>query len=206
MRADMLLLAPGDIGQIRAQGRPVLYFVPFDVSSVALKGDHGDGPTAMENKGKWFSHVVSGAQLALDEGKAGTVAVFLTPRQNPYDHEVMDKLKVRINYAPGVPPGGIVVTGRYLESDNVSGGSRAMLGAMMGKTYTRAQIRVMRGDSVIFDATLDGTYLGGGFSWGYETLGANEALGHVIIEVIEKLQRGEHIDIESARFGVPNAG
>jgi hypothetical protein len=199
-------LAPADIGQIRARGITAVYFVPFDASSVVLKGDHGDGPTAEQNKGKWFSHVVAGAQLALNEDKDGTAAVLVTPVQNPYDREVMDKLKVRINYSPGIPLGAVVVSGRYLVSDNVSGGSRAMLGAMVGNTYTRAQIRVMRGNAIVFDATLDGTYLGGGFSWGYETLGANEALGRIIVEVIQKLQRGEHIDIESAKLQVPNAG
>jgi len=57
----------------------------------------------------------------------------------------------------------------------------------------------VRGNAIICDATLDGTYLGGGFSWGYETLGANEALGRSIIDVVRKLQSGEPIEIGSAR-------
>ena len=164
-----------------------------------MKGDHGEGATITNNEVKWFSHVVAGAQHALDEMKMHSAAVFVTPAPNPYDHEVMSKIGAVFQYSPGVPPNMVVVTGRYLESDNVSGGSRAMLGVMMGKTFTRAQIRITRGNAIICDVTLDGTYLGGGYSWGYETLGANEALGRAIIEVIQKLQTGQHIEIETAR-------
>jgi hypothetical protein len=48
--------------------------------------------------------------------------------------------------------------------------------------------------------------LGGGFSWGYETLCANEALGRAIIDVIWRLQTGQHIDIETARGPGPAGG
>jgi hypothetical protein len=200
------VLAPGDLGPLRAQPLGDVYFMPFDTRGVLLKGDHGDAATAEQNKGKWFSHVVAGAQLAIEDGKAPGSAVLVTQVASPYDAEVMDKLKVRIRYSPGVVPNAIVVTGRYVVSDNVGGGARAMLGAMVGNTYTRAQIRITRGGAVICDATLDGTYRGGGFSWGYETLGANEALGRAIVEVLLKLQRGEHIEIESARGASPSSG
>ena len=200
----MRALAPHDTGQLRSQGVPAIYFVPFDPSAVVLKGDHGEGRTIAENEGKWFSHLVAGAELALEDLKSASAAVLVTPAASPYDAEVMDKLKVLIRYSPGVPPNAVVVTGRYLIADNVSGASRAMLGMMMGKTFTRAQIRIARGNAVICDATLDGTYLGGGFSWGYETLGANEALGRVIVEVIQKLQTGE--PIETSALARPSPG
>ena len=199
-------LAPGDLGQLRSQPIGDVYFVPFDTRTVALKGDHGDTSTAAQNIGKWFAHVVAGAQLAFEETQIVGTTVMVAQGANPYDAEVMDKLKVRLRYSPTIPASAIVVTGRYLESDNVSGGARAMLGIMSGKTYTRAQIRITRGNAVICDATLDGTYLGGGFSWGYETLGANEALGRSIVEVIRKLQIGERIEIGSVREAIPNPG
>src|SRR5262249_31864196 len=129
------VFAPGDVSQLRSQAAiPAVYFVPFDLSNVVLKGDHGDPSKATENEHKWFSHVVAGAQVALDEAKTGTVAVFVTQAPNLYDREVMDKLKVRFRYSQAAPDDAIVVTGRYLISDNVSGGSRAMLGVLIGKT------------------------------------------------------------------------
>src|SRR5882724_10016158 len=127
-------LAPGDTRQLYAQAVPAIYFVPFDYTAVVLKGDHGDGPRAADNERKWFSHVVAGAQLALDDAKAGGSAVLVTGSNNPYDGEVMDKLKVLFQYSPAVPANAVVVMGRYLVSDNVSGAGRAMLGAMLGST------------------------------------------------------------------------
>ena len=70
---------------------------------------------------------------------------------------------------------------------------------------TRTKRRPAR-QTVVCDATLDGTYLGGAFYWGYETLDANEALGRIIVETIQKLQKGEHIGVESASVYVPHAG
>jgi hypothetical protein len=110
----------------------------------------------------------------------------------------MSKLKVMFRYSRAVPVNALVVTGRYLVSDNVGGGSRALLGSMMGSTFTRADVRILRGNAVVCAAVIDGKYLGGGFSYGYETLGANEALGRAIVDVIGRLQTGAPIELESA--------
>jgi hypothetical protein len=202
--SSVRMFAPGDMRFIYSQPVPAVYFVPFDTSAVVMSGDHGDAPKAAENKGKWFSHVVAGAQLAFNDSHAASQAVLVTPVASPYDRDVMGKLQVVIGYSPVVPPNAFVVTGRYLESDNVGGGVRFLVGSMGGKTFTRAHIRIARGPAIICDATVDGTYLGGGYSWGYETLGANEALGRAIVEIVQKLQTGQ--PVEMARSGASHTG
>jgi hypothetical protein len=195
--SSVRVIAPGDLRQIQGQPLPEVYFVPFDTSAVVMRGDHGDGPTAEQNKGKWFSHVFGGAELALADAKMTTSALLVAQAPSPYDSEVMSKLKVIFRYSRAVPQNALVVTGRYLVSDNVGGGSRALLGAMMGSTFTRADIRVLRGSAVVCAAVVDGKYLGGGFSYGYETLGANEALGRAIVDLITHLQTGAPIELDS---------
>lgn len=166
-------------------------FVPFDTSKVAMEGDHGDASTARENRRKWFTHVVLGAEKKLR--KAGGSAILVKDGADSYDKLVMGKEEVSFRVSPKMPAGSLVVTGRYVSSKNVGGGSRFWLGAMSGKSWNRAEVTVKKGNTVVFKGTVDGKYLGGGYSWGYETLAVNQGLGAGIVEILQKLQKGERV-------------
>ncbi len=181
----------GNLQSIRDQNITHLYFVPFDTSTVKLNGDHGDDKTAAENKSKWFAHLFLGAIDQIHDTKSTTSPVLVEVVPQTYETWLSNKTKKPFQYQNKAPANSFVVTGKYIESKNVSGGSRAMLGIMVGKSYTRAAVEIKKGKELIYAGTIDGKYLGGGYSWGYETLGANEGLGKEIIAIIQSLQSGK---------------
>lgn len=194
--ATVKTVSAGDVSLLKGSPLTEVYFAPFDVSGVKLEGDHGDGAVAEGNKKKWSSHVVAGAQRYFDGIRgAGTGVSVLSAKTglDDYDEVVMSKGKVRFR-AGEPPPEALVVKGKYTFSKNVAGASRFFLGMMSGKSWNRADVTISRGATVIYSATVDGKYLGGGYSWGYETLAVNEGLGHGIAEIVWKLQRGLPIE------------
>ncbi len=158
-----------------------------------LEGDHGNGSKIDENEKKWFTHVVIGAQRKLT---TKTAAVLVHDALTGYDKVAMEKSKISFTTSPTPPPDAIVVSGKYVSSRNVAGVSRAFLGMMSGKSWNRAEITIRRGDATLFQGTLDGKFLGGGYSWGYETLIVNEGLGAGIAGVIRDLQRGVPVEVK----------
>lgn len=186
---------PGDIARLQGHTFDHVYFVPFGQTALQLKGDHGDEATAEANKAKWFSHLVVGAQDAFDDELAGVKVVYVGERP-AYIDVVLEKYETSIEFAAEVPSDAYVVTGRYLFSEEISGGARAMLGVMVGKSWTRAEISISQGGEAIYGCTIDGKYMGTAYSWGYETLGSNEGLGRGIVEVILNLHRGEPIEVD----------
>ena len=186
----------GDLSQIRGQAVQEIYLVPFSLSGVELKGDHGDDKERETNKAKWFTHVVVGAQQAFNDKGPRTRVVCVKAGKSVYDREIFAKTEISVDVREPAPPDALVVSGRYLFSENISGASRAFLGMMSGKSWTRAAISIARGGREVYGCVLDGKYLGGGWSWGYETLGANEGLGRGIAEIIRKLRKGEKIETE----------
>ena len=187
--------APGDLTQIQGQTLDTIYFVPFDMKGLELKGDHGDAATAAANKAKWFSHLVVGAQDALNEQMPGVRVALVGERPAQLDI-IEEKYALKVDVVSKVPKGAYVVRGSYTFSEEISGAARAMLGVMVGKSWTRARTRVEKDGVAIYGCTIDGKYMGTAYSWGYETLGANEALGKGIAEVIEAIQKGVVPDIE----------
>lgn len=188
-------VSAGNLSLLKAQAVTDVYFTPFDLSGVKLEGDHGDAK-AEENKQKWFTHVVAGAQRYFDSSAGTHASAILTGRaSDAYADDVMQKGKVRFKLAEQAPPGALVVGGKYLYSRNIAGASRFFLGMMSGKSWNRAEVTISRGGDVVYSATLDGKFLGGGYSWGYETFAVNEGLGAGIAEIIWKLQRGAPVDV-----------
>ncbi len=185
-----------DLSRIRGAKIEKVYFRPFDLSGVKLSGNHGKGKKVEENKRKWFTHVLVGAQGQFHRSDTGIQAVLLRERATAYDKEVFKRTMADVKTVSGAPPDAIVVTGKYLSSDNVGTASRAVFGAASGKSLTQASISIRRGKSTIFTCRIDGKYYGGGIPWEYETLSSNEGLGAGIADVILKLNKGEKVSSE----------
>jgi hypothetical protein len=183
----------GDLTRIQNRQVAKVYFVPFDTSKVELRGNHGSDETVEENKAKWFSRVVIGAHNQFERAMPGTTAVYVRALPTPHDVTAQDAHKLKLEFAPTAPPDAFVVQGEYVSSHNIGAADRFWVGMMAGKSWTRARVTVKAGDTVVYTGTVNGKYLGGGFSYGYEILGANLGLGQAIAEVIEKLQKGEPI-------------
>lgn len=187
---------PGNLSLVRAQPAQEIYFETFALDGVQLSGDHGDAQTAEANKDKWFSHVLVGAQETAKDKLPGAQVFLLGPRPAQLA-EVEEKYEARVKTVDQLPANALRVTGRFVYSDEISGGARALVGIMAGKSWTRARVQILRGDEAIYTCHIDGKYLGSGYSWGYETLGANEEVGRAIIEVIAALKAGKPIKSEA---------
>ncbi len=187
---------PGNTAALQGKTFDKVYLVPFDQSDVVLNGAHGDDEaTKTANKAKWFDHLAVGVQQELNKRLKGVRAVY-AGNTGPALQAASEKYEVTVETADSVPADALVVKGRYVESREVSGASRAWVGGWAGKSFTRAEIKVFKGDEQIYACTLDGKYLGGGFSWGYETLGANERLGHLVAQLLWHIRDGRPIVAE----------
>jgi len=189
-QAEVKDYSHGDLSLIRNQKITTLYIVPFDVSSVELKGDHGDASERTTNKNKWFSHVYLGAMNGLSDTDSEIEAIVARGNAITYEDWLMNKTKKKFKYQGNIPTDSYTITGKYIVADEISGAARAFLGVMSGKTWTRAKVKIKRGSKVIYTGTIDGKYMGSGYSWGYESLGANEGLGREIVAIVQRLQKG----------------
>jgi hypothetical protein len=187
---------PADVGKLRGAKIEKVYFKPFERSGVKLEGDHGKGKKLEENQRKWFTHVVVGAQGEFNRSGSKIRAVLMREKPSAYDREVFERTKADVATVAAIPPGSIVVSGKYLFSGNVGTASRAVFGSFSGKSLTQAAVSIRKGKSAVFSCTVDGKYYGGGIPWEYETLSANEGLGHGIADLIVRLQKGEEVRSE----------
>ncbi len=123
----------------------------------------------------------------------GVHVVVVAPSPSPYTSSLMAKHGIQLQHTDNVPQGAYIVSGNYSYSKEIAGVSRAFLGVMSGKSWTRAQISITQDGAKIFNCAIDGKYMGGGYSYGYETLGANEGLGMGLVQVVVKLNQGKPV-------------
>lgn len=179
---------PGRVELLQNQPVDEIYFQSFDHSEAELAGDHRD---ASVNKPKWFPFLLAGASEAAQDAGVRVVVVGLRPR-------LMSAIELKVGPRPleatiNPPKDAVMVRGRYVYSQEVSGTARAMAGMLNGASWTRAEVTISRGDEVVYQCHIDGEYLGSAYSWGYETLSANEEIGRAIVELVGALQKGERI-------------
>lgn len=179
-----------DTGALKGQQIDAIYIVPFATTDTELSGDHGDTPTRTENLTKWAPHVAVAAADYVKGEMPGT-KVIMVGEPTPYSDELFEKADVEITFVSQAPAEGIVTTGKHTSAREVSGAARFFLGGMSGKTWTRCVIDIQKDGEVVYAYTIDGKYTGGGWSLGYETLGANESIGTHLAETIHDMQKGE---------------
>lgn len=160
-----------------------------------MKNEPRDVAPSLRSKSSWFAHVIVGAQKAADKDLPGT-KVMLVGHRSPQLPIVEEKYDTRIEPVDQAPADALVVRGRFVYSEEISGTSRAVLGMMAGKSWTRARVEVLRGGENVYTCHVDGKYLGNGYSWGYESLGANEEVGRAIVQVIAALKAGKTVKSE----------
>ncbi|MCA9548814.1 MAG: hypothetical protein KC933_02190 [Myxococcales bacterium] len=168
-----------------------IYFEPFSLEGVELAGNHG----GTGNTERWFAHVLVGAQVAAQDKLPGSRVVLVGQRPSGLA-TVEEKYETKVDPVDAAPQGALRVRGRYIYSEEVGGASRALIGMMAGKSWTRARVEILRDDEPVYTCFVDGKYLGNGYSWGYETLGANEEVGRAIVEVIAALKAGQAVASE----------
>jgi len=183
----------GDLNLVKGKTFEKVYFVPFSQKNVKLDGAHGEGGGVAENKANWFVHLAAGAQRELNKRMKGTQLVIVGSGPSDHGRKVMDKAHVKLEWATAAPAGALTITGRYITAREVSDSARVWGGMMSGKSWTRAHAVIAVGGKMVIEGDVDGKYLGSGWAWGYETFGANEALGGAIVEVLWKIQKGKKV-------------
>jgi len=187
---------PGDVRLVEGKQFERVYFVPFTMNTVALEGAHGEGAVLEDHKANWFVHLAAGAQLEMNKRMKGSQVVIVGSGPSGHGRQVMEKFHLKLEWAEAVPAGALAISGRYISSREVSGASRFWGGMMSGKSWTRGAVGIRVGEAKVFDCVVDGKFLGGGWDWGYETFGANEALGRGIVDVVSALQKGKKVKSE----------
>lgn len=184
---------PGALAAVQGQPITAIYFNSLDTAETQMHGDHGPAEEWPARKGEWHIHFIAGAHMGVEKWFEGAKIFFLKEKPADYDLYIMQKMEVPVEFATEAPADAIVVSAKVLESREAAGAARAFIGGMAGKTWLKVQVDLSRGGERVYSFIEEGEYHGGAWSWGYESLGAQEDAGRKVMNVLRALQAGEEI-------------